>query len=111
MERTPGGSGHGIRRSAAWAGGVRPPRSPPRPHPPHVRLGALSRERTALERDGIIGWVIQQTYFQRRRGLATLVATTAAGGEKVEVTDVRLPVAVALADEATPGLLTPFRAD
>lgn len=71
--------------------------------------GALSRQRAVLERDGIIGWVIRQSFFQRRRGLATLVATTAAGSEKVEVMDVPLATAVAVADEATPGLLAPFR--
>ena len=39
--------------------------------------------------------------------------TTAAGTERVLVRDVRLEVAVALADRATPGLLTAFvqRAD
>ena len=29
--------------------------------------GALERRRTVLERDGVIGWVIGQSYFQRRR--------------------------------------------
>jgi putative membrane protein len=70
--------------------------------------GTWVRLRTALERDGVIGWVIQQSPFQRRAGLASLVATTAAGAEKVLVRDVPLGRAVALADAATPGLLTPF---
>ena len=56
----------------------------------------------------MIGWVVQQSLFQRRAGLASLVATTAAGAEKVVVRDVPLGRAVALADAATPGLLTPF---
>ena len=51
---------------------------------------------------------MQQNYFQRRAGLASLVATTAAGAEKVLVRDVPLGRAVALADATTPGLLTPF---
>jgi putative membrane protein len=67
--------------------------------------GALQRSRTVLERDGIIGWVVQQSWFQRRAGLATLVATTAAGPESVVVADVPLTVAVRLAGAATPGLL------
>lgn len=67
--------------------------------------GALNRSRTVLERGGIIGWVVQQTFFQRRRGLATLVATTAAGPEQVEIRDIPLEQAVALADAATPGML------
>jgi putative membrane protein len=70
--------------------------------------GALARIRTVLETDGIIGWVVSQSWWQRRIGLADLVATTAAGAERVLVRDVRLDVAVALADRATPGLLTPF---
>jgi putative membrane protein len=68
--------------------------------------GALQRTRTVLERDGIIGWVVRQSWFQRRSGLATLVATTAAGPERVVVVDVPLADAVRLADAATPGLLT-----
>ena len=70
--------------------------------------GALQRTRTVLERDGIIGWVVRQSWFQRRSGLATLVATTAAGPEQVVVVDVPLADAVRLADAATPGLLTPL---
>ncbi|MDZ5660418.1 PH domain-containing protein [Nocardioides sp. S-58] len=70
--------------------------------------GTLARIRTVLETDGIIGWVVDQSWWQRRIGLADLTATTAAGHERVLVRDVRLDVAVALADRATPGLLTPF---
>ena len=72
--------------------------------------GLLSRRRTVLERDGVIGWVLTQTWFQRRSGLATLVATTAAGSESVRVVDVALPVATALAAEATPETVLPFAA-
>ena len=64
--------------------------------------GAWERRRTALEREGVIGWVVQQSFFQRRRGLSTLVATTAAGAEKVVVSDLALGRAIALADAATP---------
>ena len=64
--------------------------------------------RTVLETDGIIGWVVSQSWWQRRVGLVDLTATTAAGTERVLVRDVRLDVAVALADRATPGLLTDF---
>jgi putative membrane protein len=71
---------------------------------------AVARRRTVLERDGVIGWVVQQTFFQRRRGLATLVATTAAGGERVVVTDVPLPQAVAVAAAVTPEPVAPFLA-
>jgi len=70
--------------------------------------GALERTRTVLERDGVIGWVVRQGFFQRRLGLATLVATTAAGAERVVVRDLALGPAVALADATVPGLLSPF---
>jgi putative membrane protein len=70
--------------------------------------GQLARIRTVLETDGIIGWVVSQSWWQRRIGLVDLVATTAAGDERVLVRDVRLEVGVALADAATPGLLTDF---
>ncbi|MBD3922994.1 PH domain-containing protein [Nocardioides cavernae] len=70
--------------------------------------GTFARIRTVLETDGIIGWVVSQSWWQRRVGLVDLTATTAAGTERVLVRDVRLDVAVALADRATPGLLTDF---
>ncbi|MCW2817522.1 MAG: hypothetical protein JWR42_309, partial [Marmoricola sp.] len=41
-------------------------------------------------------------------GLATLVATTAAGRQAYTVLDVPLATAVALAHDATPELLAPF---
>lgn len=73
--------------------------------------GYFRRRRIVLEAEGVIGWVMTQTWFQRRVGLATLIATTAAGGEKVVIRDVPEPVAIALADAVTPGLLTPFLTD
>ncbi|ROR92819.1 PH domain-containing protein [Nocardioides aurantiacus] len=75
-----------------------------------VRWGTVSGRHVALHTGGIIGWNLRQTWFQRRAGLATLVATTAAGGQSLEVLDVPADLAVALADAATPGLLTPFLA-
>lgn len=76
----------------------------------HLAAGSASveRRRTVLERDGVIGWVIQQSLFQRRRGLATLVATTAAGSERVTVRDVPLGRAVSLALATTPTAVAPF---
>jgi putative membrane protein len=70
--------------------------------------GSWTRTRTALELEGVIGWVVKQNLFQRRAGLVTLVATTAAGAEKVVVRDVPERLGVALANAATPGLLSPF---
>ena len=70
--------------------------------------GSLVRRRCVLAQDGIIGWNLEQSFFQRRARLATLVATTAAGRQRYVVQDVLLAEAVRVADEAVPGLLTPF---
>jgi putative membrane protein len=73
-----------------------------------TRAHSLRGWRAVLLRDGIIGWNLHQTYFQRRAGLVTLTATTAAGKQGYRVYDVPEPVATMLADAAVPGLLTPF---
>ena len=67
-----------------------------------VGSGVFARVRTALESDGIIGWVVEQSFFQRRLDLATLVATTAAGNERVDILDIPLDLAVALMHASTP---------
>lgn len=74
-----------------------------------TRHDSLRGRRAALERSGIIGWTIRQTWAQRRAGLCTLVATTSAGSQGYRVPDVPLAQAVALADAAVPGLLAEFR--
>ena len=73
-----------------------------------VRSGSLRGRRDLLQRDGIIGWNVRQSFFQRRAGLATLVATTAAGKQAYAAYDVPVAEAVALADAAVPGLVSPF---
>jgi putative membrane protein len=73
-----------------------------------VRSGTAVRRTAALQRRGIIGWRIRQSFFQRRAGVATVSATTAAGAGIYHVRDVEVGDGVRLADEATPGLLTPF---
>jgi putative membrane protein len=73
-----------------------------------VRWGSLRGRRDALQRSGIIGWNIQQSWFQRRAGLVSLTATTAAGQQSYEILDVPESVAIALADEAVPGLVGQF---
>jgi putative membrane protein len=75
-----------------------------------TRAGTFVRRRDVLECDGIIGWNVRQTLFQRRGGLVTLAATTAAGRQRYAVTDVPLPMALALATGAVPGLLEDFLA-
>jgi putative membrane protein len=73
-----------------------------------TQQGSLVRRRSTLAGDGIIGWNVSRSFFQRRAGLATLTATTAAGRQHFEVLDVELGRAIGLADATTPGLLTPF---
>jgi putative membrane protein len=75
-----------------------------------VRSGSLRGRRDVVQRTGIIGWNLQQSWFQRRAGLVTLVATTAAGEQAYAAIDVPEPVAVALAHDAVPGLVEPFLA-
>jgi putative membrane protein len=73
-----------------------------------ARLGSLVRRRSVLGPEGIIGWNIERTFFQRRAGLATLTATTAAGHQHYDVPDVELGEALRFAEEVRPGLLAPF---
>jgi putative membrane protein len=75
-----------------------------------TRFGSLVRRRCAVSTDGIVGWTLHSSWFQRRLGLVTLVATTAAGRQRYPVTDLDPAAATALADECLPGLLTQFRA-
>jgi putative membrane protein len=74
------------------------------------RAHCLRGERIVVARDGIIGWNVKQTFFQRRARLATLTATTAGGAQGYVIHDVPEADATALANEATPGMLTPFLA-
>ena len=73
-----------------------------------VRQGSLVRRRVMLVRDGVIGWNLRQSLFQRRAGVVTVEATTAGGRQRYAALDVPVEDAVRLADEAVPGLLTPF---
>ena len=70
--------------------------------------GSLVRRRAALACDGIIGVNLRSTFFQRRAGLATLTATTAAGRQGYRVQDVAAADAVRLAGDVVPGLLDEF---
>ncbi|MFL6024039.1 MAG: PH domain-containing protein [Marmoricola sp.] len=73
-----------------------------------MRWGCFRGRRDALQRSGIIGWNIKQTFFQRRAGLVSLTATTAAGRQSYEVLDLDEDAATALADAAVPGLVSQF---
>ena len=72
------------------------------------RLGSVVRRRYVLSADGVVGWTLHRSFFQRRAGLVTLVATTAAGRQRYALPDLDATVAVQVADRAVPGLLEPF---
>src|SRR6266487_1950668 len=91
--------GSGLARSACC-------RSPPRW--PVTRVGSLARRRSIIGTEAIIGWRIHQSWFQRRQGLVTLTATTAAGRQHYAVQDVPVAQALAVAAAATGDLIRPF---
>ena len=68
-----------------------------------ARSGSLVRRREVLGVDHVIGWNLRATWFQRRAGLTTLVATTAGGGGSVGLLDVPEAEAVRVADRRSPG--------
>jgi putative membrane protein len=72
------------------------------------RSGSFDRRTVALQRDGIIGWKVRRSFFQRRVGLATLTATIAAGRGAYHVLDVTESDGIRLAEDTVPGLLAPF---
>lgn len=73
-----------------------------------TREGSIVRQTVALQLPGVIGWRIEQSIFQRRAGLATVTATTAAGAGAYRILDVELAEGLRTAESATPGLLAPF---
>lgn len=73
-----------------------------------ARNGSALRRTAAVEHGGIIGWRIRQSFFQRRAGLITVTATSAAGRGAYPVHDVAVTDGLDLARAAVPGLLDPF---
>ena len=53
-----------------------------------ARAGSVERRRDCVAAEGIIGWTVRQTFLQRRAGVATLIAATAAGVKRYQVIDV-----------------------
>lgn len=72
------------------------------------RRGSTRRATVHLDRGGIIGWRITQSVFQKRMGLMTLDATTAAGKGHYAVIDADEHEILDFADDAVPDLLRPF---
>lgn len=73
-----------------------------------LRSGLMSRHTTALRRDSVSTVAVRQSLLQRRLGLATVTAMTAAGWSAYAASDMSSDEAVAFADAAAPGLLEPF---
>lgn len=76
-----------------------------------TRYGTGIRRTVAVRRDGIIGWNVTQSWFQRRAGVAGVAATTAAGRGAYKVRDAETSEVLAFAERAVPGLLEPFLED
>jgi putative membrane protein len=64
--------------------------------------GSLERRRDCIAAAGIIGWTVRQTLPQRRAGVATLIAATAAGVKRYQVIDVPAELAWSIAATASP---------
>ncbi|MFF0476015.1 PH domain-containing protein [Streptomyces sp. NPDC004284] len=73
-----------------------------------TRSGTVRRVTVALQRSGVIGWTVKQSYFQRRAGILTLTATTAAGEGAYDILDAGESQGLAFAAGAVPDLLAPF---
>ena len=67
-----------------------------------ARAGSAERRRDCIAAAGIIGWTVRQTLMQRRAGVATLIAATAAGVKHYQVIDVPAELAWSVAAAASP---------
>jgi len=71
-----------------------------------TRVGSLVRRRSTIAVAGVIGVTLRQSVFQRRSGLISLTATTAAGAQRYEVPDLTQRAAVDLAVVLVPAFAT-----
>ncbi|MBJ8343657.1 PH domain-containing protein [Antrihabitans sp. YC2-6] len=68
-----------------------------------TQSGSLDRRRNCVQSAGIIGWTVRQSFFQRRAGVATIVAATPAGQGHYDVLDLPAEDAWALIEAVQPG--------
>jgi putative membrane protein len=66
-----------------------------------VRSGYLLRTHTVLQRRAVIGWQVRQSPFQRRSGLATVLACVGAGSGGYEAVDLAADEAAEFAAAAS----------
>jgi putative membrane protein len=72
------------------------------------QFGTLTRRRVLVESDGVIGWNLRQSFFQRRSGVLTVTLTTAAGRQSYPISDLDAGSALQLVTACTPGLFDDF---
>lgn len=73
-----------------------------------VRSGLMSRSTSALRRDAVSTIAVRQSILQKRLGLSTVSAMTAAGWSAYEAPDIAAGEAVSFAARAAPGLIDEF---
>jgi putative membrane protein len=74
-----------------------------------VRSGWVIRREAVLERRAVVGWHVEQTFFQRRAGLATVVACVGAGTGGYSVQDMAAEEVVPFTAAASEPWATTFR--
>ncbi|MEI2827148.1 MAG: PH domain-containing protein [Dermatophilaceae bacterium] len=67
-----------------------------------ARSGSIERRRDVVARVGVVGVVTRASFFQRRAGVATVIAATAAGRQGYRILDVPADRAEALVTELVP---------
>jgi putative membrane protein len=67
-----------------------------------ARAGSVERRRDCIAGAGVVGWTVRQSFFQRRAGVATLIAATAAGEKAYRVLDVPAETAWSIAAQVSP---------
>lgn len=73
-----------------------------------TRSGLISRATTVLQRSAVSTIVIRESLLQRRLGLRSVATMTAAGYGGYDTPDLEAGQSLAFANQAAPGLLTPF---
>jgi putative membrane protein len=76
-----------------------------------VREGSLRRRQFVVERPGIVGWRMRQSWFQRRINLVTLDVAVGAGRGAYAAVDVDRAEAVRFAADVTPAWIGPLLED
>lgn len=72
-----------------------------------ARSGVFPQQRTVVQRDGVIAWRIRATWFQRRVGLVTLTAVTAAPTGDARIIDITEEEATRLVVELESAVFEP----